>query len=114
MGCLTTVSHFVDWNFEFIILATPRHRMIPSLSTPTDNLYNFSCIFGLVLIVSAVFGFIAVYSASLEQKAKYVETKISLEARSNRSASEEQLLALQNKLIEVTSDNEKTAARVVG
>jgi len=88
--------------------------MQPSVPVPTDNIYKFACLFGLVLIVSALFCFVNSYSTSLDRKIKYSEVVIPLEAKPERTKAEEQLLALNKKLIEVTRDNESTANTAIG
>lgn len=80
--------------------------MQPSLPIPTDNIYKFACLFGLVLIVSAIFAFVTSYSSSLDRKVKYLEVMIPLEAKEDRTKAENDLLALHKRLIEVTKSNE--------
>lgn len=88
--------------------------MQPSLPIPTDNIYKFACLFGLVLIVSAIFAFVSSYSSSLDRKIKYSEVIIPLEAKADRSKIENDLLALNQRLIEVTKSNEKSASTAIG
>ena len=88
--------------------------MQPSLPIPTDNIYKFACLFGLVLIVSAIFAFVSSYSSSLDRKIKYSEVVIPLEAKADRSKIENDLLALNQRLIEVTKSNEKSANTAIG
>lgn len=76
---------------------------------PTDNIYKFSCLFGLVLIVSAIFSFVSSYSSALDRKVRYSEATIQLQAKPERTKAEEDLLAMHKKLIAVTRDNEETA-----
>ncbi|CAN7297747.1 hypothetical protein LJR260_001367 [Variovorax paradoxus] len=80
--------------------------MQPSLPIPTDNIYKFACLFGLVLIVSAIFAFVTSYSSSLDRKVKHIEVMISLEAKEDRTKAENDLLAMHKRLIEVTKSNE--------
>ncbi len=82
--------------------------MQPSIPVPTDNIYKFACLFGLALIVSAIFSYVNTYSSSLDRKIRYSEVVIPLEAKSERTKAEEQLLALNKKLLEVTRANENT------
>lgn len=88
--------------------------MTPSLPIPTDNIYKFSCIFGLALIVASIFSYVSIYVSSLDRKAKYMEVIIPLEDKAERSKAENNLLELNNKLIEIVKSNEKTAADVLG
>jgi hypothetical protein len=88
--------------------------MTPSLPVPTDNIYKFSCLFGLVLIVVSVFSFVSVYNSSLESKIKYNEAIITLEAKPQRSKEENERLEMNKKLIEVTKANENMADTVLG
>lgn len=88
--------------------------MTPSLPVPTDNIYKFACLFGLVLIVSSLFAFVSMYTSSLDSKIKYVEATIPLEAKLVRTKVEEEKLAMNKKLIEVTKSNEKSAAFAIG
>lgn len=83
--------------------------MQPSLPVPTDNIYKFSCLFGLVLIVSAVIAFASVYSSSLERKIVYVQAVIALESKAERTKQEEENLKLNRLLIDVTKQNENLA-----
>ena len=88
--------------------------MTPSLPLPTDNVYKFVCLFGLTLIVVAIFSFVSNYASSLDRKIKFYVVVIPLEAKANRTKSEEALLTLNKRLIEITKSNEKMAATVVG
>lgn len=83
--------------------------MQPSLPVPTDNIYKFSCLFGLVLIVSGIFAFVTSYTASLDRKVKYFEVILPLEAKSERTKAEESLLEMNKKLVDVTKSNELAA-----
>ena len=88
--------------------------MQPSLPVPTDNIYKFCCLFGLVLIVSSIFSFVASYSSSLDRKIKYTETVIPLKAKAKRTEAEEEILKLHQKLLQVTGSNEETAGYAIG
>ena len=83
--------------------------MQPSVPIPTDNIYKFACLFGLALIVSAIFSFVASYSSSLDRKVRYMEIVIPLEAKTEKSKTEEDQLAMNRKLISVTKENEQAA-----
>ncbi len=87
--------------------------MIPSLPAPTDNIYKFACLFGLALIVSSIFAFVSSYESALDRKIKYAESVISLEAKDQRTKSENDLLALNRKLLEITGENEKVARTAI-
>lgn len=80
--------------------------MQPSLPVPTDNIYKFSCLFGLVLIVSAVIAIASVYSSSLDRKIVYVQAVIALDSKTERTKQEEESLKLNRLLIDVTKKNE--------
>lgn len=80
--------------------------MQPSLPVPTDNIYKFSCLFGLVLIVSAVIAIASVYSSSLDRKIVYVQAVIALDSKAERTKQEEESLKLNRLLIDVTKKNE--------
>ena len=80
--------------------------MTPSLPVPTDNIYKFSCLFGLALIISSLFAFVSTYTSSLDRKIKYSEVVIPVEAKAQRSKVEDDMLAMNKKLIEVTKSNE--------
>lgn len=80
--------------------------MQPSLPVPTDNIYKFSCLFGLVLIVSAVIAIASVYSNSLDRKIVYVQAVIALDSKAERTKQEEESLKLNRLLIDVTKKNE--------
>jgi len=87
--------------------------MTPSLSVATDNIYKFACLFGLALIISSMFAFVSTYTASLDRKIKYSETIIPLEAKVQRTKAEDELLAMNKKLIEVTKSNEDAAGIII-
>lgn len=87
--------------------------MTPSLSVATDNIYKFACLFGLALIISSIFAFVSTYTASLDRKIKYSETIIPLEAKAQRTKAEDDLLAMNKKLIEVTKSNEEVAGIII-
>lgn len=87
--------------------------MTPSLSVATDNIYKFACLFGLALIISSIFAFVSTYTASLDKKIKYSETIIPLEAKTQRSKAEIDLLDMNKKLIEVTKSNEHAAESII-
>lgn len=88
--------------------------MTPSLSIATDNIYKFTCLFGLALIIVSILSFVSMYTASLDRKVKYMEVIIPLEGKVQRIKSEEDMLELNKKLLEVTQANEKTASAMVG
>lgn len=82
--------------------------MTPSLSIATDNIYKFTCLFGLALIIAAIFSFVSMYSTSLDRKVKYMEVIILLEAKEQRNKADEDLLEMNKKLLEVAKSNDKT------
>ncbi len=88
--------------------------MTPSLSIPTDNIYKFTCLFGLALIIVSIMSYVSLYTASLDRKVKYVEVIIPLEARAQRNKAEDDLLTMNKKLLEITGSNEKSANVGVG
>lgn len=90
-----------------------KHTMTPSLPVPTDNIYKFACLFGLVLIVAGIFSFVAVYSSSLESKVKYKEAIIGLESKATREKAEEERLKLNQTLLDITGKNEEAAQRAI-
>ena len=83
--------------------------MTPSLPVPTDNIYKFMCLFGLTLIVVAIFSYVSTYTASLDRKVKYIEVIIPLEAKGDLSKTEEKTLELNKRLLEVTTSNQNNA-----
>lgn len=85
-----------------------------SLSIPTDNIYKFGCIFGLALIISSVISFVSVYTASLEKKVAYSEIIIKLKVKSYRTTPEKEILTLNERLLEITKNNEDFANKVFG
>lgn len=87
--------------------------MTPSLSVATDNIYKFICLFGLALIISSIFAFVSTYTTSLDRKIKYSETIIPLEVKAQRSKAEDDLLAMNKKLIGVTKSNENFAGGII-
>lgn len=87
--------------------------MTPSLPVATDNIYKFVCLFGLALIISSIFTFVSTYTASLDRKVKYSEAIIPLEAKAQRSKAEDDLLAMNKKLIEITKSNENAVGTII-
>ncbi|RYY90114.1 MAG: hypothetical protein EOO15_03920 [Chitinophagaceae bacterium] len=83
--------------------------MQPSIPIPTDNIYKFACLFGLVLIVAGIFAFVSSYSSALDRKVHYSEALIPLEAKAQRTKAEDAILAMNKNLIEVTKSNENVA-----
>lgn len=83
--------------------------MNPSLPIPTDNIYKFACLFGLTLIVTSIFSFVAVYSSSLDKKMQYYQSVVMLEAKVPKSKEDGELLKLHNRMLEVTKGNEDVA-----
>ncbi|HSI42835.1 MAG TPA: hypothetical protein VK949_00700 [Methylotenera sp.] len=88
--------------------------MTPSLAIPTDNIYKFSCLFGLALIIVAVFSLVSTYTATLDRKVKYAEILIALESKEPRTKIENHVLELNTKLLEVTKANEKNIYFAIG
>lgn len=83
--------------------------MIPSLPIATDNIYKFSCLFGLAIIIASIFSFVSVYTSTLDRKVQLSETIISLQAKEELSKAEKDRLELNQKLIEITKTNEGAA-----
>jgi hypothetical protein len=54
------------------------------------------------------------YTSSLDRKVKYMEVVISLESKTQRSKTEDEILGLNKKLIDVAKSNEGTATNAVG
>lgn len=88
--------------------------MTPSLPIPTDNIYKFACLFGLALIMASIFSYVSTYVSSFDQKVKYLQVIIPLEANTQRSKADTDFIELNKKLIEVSISNEKTAKIVIG
>ncbi|MGV8823774.1 hypothetical protein [Methylibium petroleiphilum] len=88
--------------------------MTPSLAIATDNIYKFSCLFGLALIIVSVVSFVTMYSSTLDRKIRYSEIIIPLEAKTPRSRVDEDVLELNKKLIDVTRENERAANIAIG
>ncbi|GAB2181444.1 hypothetical protein DLREEDagrD3_16670 [Denitratisoma sp. agr-D3] len=88
--------------------------MTPSFPIATDNIYKFTCLFGLALIITSIFSLVSTYTSSLDRKVRYAEIVIPLEANTQRNKAEEDLLQMHKKLLNVTKENEKTANTVIG
>lgn len=88
--------------------------MNPSLPIPTDNIYKFSCLFGLTLIVASIFSFVAVYSSSLDKKMQYYQAVVMLEAKVGKTVEDNEILKLNKRILEVTRGNEGTANTFAG
>jgi len=71
--------------------------MTPSLPIPTDNIYKFACLFGLALIMASIFSYVSIYSSSLDRKVKHMEVIIPLEANSQRSKADNDLIELNKR-----------------
>lgn len=89
-------------------------NMTPSLSVPTDNIYKFTSLFGLALIVVSIVSFVSIYTSSLDRKIRYAEIVIRVEAQPQRSKADDDLLALNKTLLGVTKENERLASSVIG
>ncbi len=89
-------------------------NMNPSFAIPTDNIFKFACLFGLALVVVSVFAFVATYNFTLENKARYSETIIFLESKSPRTKADEDILKLNERLLNVISENGNTANTAIG
>lgn len=88
--------------------------MPPSVPVPTDNIYKFSCLFGLALIVAGIFVFATSYNSALENKIRYLQVTIPLDAKIDRSKAESDTLSMYTKLIKVTKENEELLSGFVG
>lgn len=88
--------------------------MTPSVPIPTDNIYKFACLFGLALIVSGIFAFVSTYTASLDRKVKYSQSVLELQAKTQKTKFEADLLAMNKRVLEVTRSNENVANVTVG
>jgi F420-0:gamma-glutamyl ligase-like protein len=88
--------------------------MNPSLPIPTDNIYKFACLFGLTLIVTSIFSFVAVYSSSLDKKMQYYQAVVMLEAKVGKTVEDNEILKLNKRMLEVTKGNEGTANTFAG
>lgn len=84
--------------------------MKSTIPIPTDNIYKFSCLFGLALIVTGILSFIASYSSSLDRKIAYVEAMMALEAKTEKTEADTKLIAQKQQLIDITKSNEKAVA----
>lgn len=84
------------------------------LPIPTDNIYKFSCIFGLVLIVSSVISYVAGYSSALDRKFATAKEILVLQGKDNRTKQEEELLQINIKLLDVTKSNSDLLTVMVG
>lgn len=83
--------------------------MTPTFPIATDNIYKFTCLFGLALIIVSILSYVSMYTAALDRKVKYMEIIIPLEANAARSKAEDDLLEMNKKLLDVTKSNEKSA-----
>lgn len=88
--------------------------MNPSFVIPTDNIAKFLGLFGLALVVVSVYAFVSTYTATLADKVKYSEAIIMLEAKTPLSKSEENVLKLNKRLLEVTIKNNETENIAIG
>lgn len=88
--------------------------MTPTVPVPTDNIYKFSCLFGLALIVSGIFALVSTYTASLDKKIKYSEVLIALEAQTQKTKVDKDRIEMNRKLIALTKVNEKVANKWIG
>ncbi|WOB06933.1 hypothetical protein [Piscinibacter gummiphilus] len=66
----------------------------------------------MALVITSIYAYVSTYTASLDRKIKYFEVIITLEAKSQRSKPEEDLLTLNKKLVEVAQSNQKSATQI--
>lgn len=83
--------------------------MNPSLSVSTDNIYKFAGLFGLALIITAVFSFVTVYTSTLSEKVRLADAIGALETKTEKSKEEELRLLIRMKELEVRKSNESNA-----
>lgn len=88
--------------------------MTPSIPIPTDNIYKFACLFGLTLIVTSIVSFVAVYSSSLDKKMQHYQAVVMLEAKTDMSKEDVELLKLNRRMLEITKGNEDAANTFAG
>ena len=79
--------------------------MTPTIPLPTDNIYKFVCLFGLALILAAVYGFVALYSSSLERVETYSKAVIELQANTPPTEVDADRLKLAKAMLSVTTQN---------
>jgi len=77
-----------------------------SLPIPTDNLYKFFAIFGLVILITAIMGSILINSSINQKLLTYIEQIENIEAK-GESEAKKGTLEIYEKLIEVTINDKK-------
>lgn len=87
--------------------------MTPSLPIATDNIYKFTGLFGLALIITSLIAYFSTYHTFLEQKIKHHEMVIALEAKTPRSKTDDDLLALHKKLVDLANANQTGVAKII-
>lgn len=77
-----------------------------ALPIPTDNLYKFFAVFGLVILVTVIIGSILVNSSTNQKLLTYVEKIESIDAN-GESESKENTKAVYSRLIEIAAADKK-------
>lgn len=77
--------------------------MQPSIPVPTDNLYKFAALFGLVLIVASIVSVVSTYNSAYDELVEIASSYIALEGKSD--ATTKQMKQLMDKRIEVIDSN---------
>lgn len=83
--------------------------MQPNLTVATDNIYKFTCLFGLALVITSIFSYLSVYSSTLDKKVQLLEKQLVLNEKKKKTKVDEGALEITNKLLEITKANEKNA-----
>lgn len=79
-----------------------------------DNVYRFAGLCGVVLVVAALFAFVAAHTSALDRETRFVEAIVPLEAKAPRSKAEEELLDVNRRLLERARANGRGALIVAG
>lgn len=87
--------------------------MTPSLPIATDNIYKFTGLFGLALIVASIIAFFSTSNTFLEQQMKHHELAMALEAKTPRSEIDDHRLVIHNALADLANTNRQRVAQII-
>lgn len=101
----------------WVLIACENVKMMPNIPLPTDNLYKFTCLFGLALIVASCVFLPINYDKHLTLKIQYLEKIVELKNKYDTteklSEREKQELKLNEKLLEISSQNEDFSSHIL-
>jgi hypothetical protein len=85
-----------------------------SVPLPTDNIYKFTCLLGVAIILAGLAATYGVYNEALSVKARLISEISQLQSEAASSPRHHDELALKNKLLDVTKNNEQMYVWIIG